>query len=96
MLANRIILLRKYRGLSQAQLARMLHISASAEGMYEQGRRTPSIDVLIGMSKQFNVSLDYLLTGEEFQNGPEKTLEVLTAIQCPCRSCGCKRKCSNK
>lgn len=66
MLEERIIQLRKKRGLSQLQLAQILHISASTEGMYEQGRRTPSLDVLIMMSQLFGVSLDYLITGSEF------------------------------
>lgn len=66
MLACRITMLRHSLGMSQKELAQKLHISASAEGMYEQGRRTPSIDTLIQMAKTFSVSLDYLLTGEEY------------------------------
>lgn len=66
MLAVRIAQLRKSYGMSQLELAKSLHISASAEGMYEQGRRTPSLDVLIEMSLLFHVSLDYLITGAEY------------------------------
>ena len=68
MLSCRITLLRKYSGLSQSQLAQHLHISPSAIGMYEQGRRTPNIEILIEMSRIFNVSLDYLITGSEFSS----------------------------
>lgn len=67
MMAKRIAVLRKKQHLSQAEFAHKLNISASTEGMYEQGRRTPSLDILIMMAKQFNVSLDYLITGSEYE-----------------------------
>ncbi len=63
MLGPRIASLRQTYGLSQAELAQRLHISASAIGMYEQGRREPSVDTLIALSREFGVSLDYLLSG---------------------------------
>lgn len=66
MLGSQIFKLRKQAGLTQARLAKQLHISPSAEGMYEQGRRTPSIDIVISMAQLFGVSLDYLLTGSEY------------------------------
>ncbi len=63
MLGERIALLRRSRGLSQADLARQLHISPSAVGMYEQGRREPSLEALVALAREFRVSADYLLTG---------------------------------
>ena len=70
MLANRITQLRRNLGFSQLQLAQKLSISPSALGMYEQSRRTPSLDTLVSMSQIFNVSLDYLITGSEFTPDP--------------------------
>lgn len=64
MLGSRIALLRKNFGWSQAELARRLKISASAVGMYEQGRREPSAELLVIMAREFDVSVDYLLTGQ--------------------------------
>lgn len=64
MLGTRIASLRQGRGLSQAELAEQLHISPSAVGMYEQGRREPSVDTLVALSQIFGVSLDYLLSGQ--------------------------------
>ena len=64
MLGTRIASLRQSYGLSQAALAKRLHISPSAIGMYEQGRREPSVDILIALSQEFGVSLDYLLSGQ--------------------------------
>ena len=68
MLSKQIADLRKKLGMSQSQLATKLNVSPSTIGMYEQGRRVPAINVLITMSKLFNVSLDYLITGVEFIN----------------------------
>lgn len=67
MLAKRIMMLRKIHGMSQLQLAQKLCVSASTIGMYEQGRRVPSIEVFVMMSQVFRVSLDYLITGSEFK-----------------------------
>ncbi|MBE6933467.1 MAG: helix-turn-helix transcriptional regulator [Ruminococcaceae bacterium] len=64
MLGTRIASLRLSHGLSQAELAKRLHISTSAVGMYEQGRREPSVSILVALSREFGVSLDYLLSGK--------------------------------
>ena len=55
--------LRRKKGWSQAALAQRLHISPSTVGMYEQGRREPSIDILVALSQEFGVTIDYLITG---------------------------------
>ena len=63
MLAERICLLRRGQGWSQAQLAGHLGVSPSTVGMYEQGRREPSLQAVVELSRVFGVSVDYLLTG---------------------------------
>ena len=62
-MGDRIAQLRHKKGLSQAALGKRLGLSASAIGMYEQGRREPSICVLISLAREFDVTTDYLLTG---------------------------------
>ncbi len=64
MLGERIAALRRQAGLSQAELAQRLRISASAMGMYEQGRREPSVDTLVALARELQVSTDFLLTGK--------------------------------
>lgn len=59
MLNKQIESLRRKMGWSQAELARRLHISPSTVGMYEQGRRVPSIDILVAMSEEFGVCKRY-------------------------------------
>ena len=61
MLGDRIAHLRREKGYTQAQLAQLLHISASALGMYEQGRRMPGAETLVELSARLQVSLDYHL-----------------------------------
>ncbi len=63
MLGLRVAALRREAGLSQAQLAQQLQISPSAMGMYEQGRREPSLQLVGQMARILGVSTDYLITG---------------------------------
>ena len=70
MLGARIAALRRAAGWNQAELAQRLRISPSAVGMYEQGRREPSADMLVQIARVLGVSVDYLLTGA---SGREET-----------------------
>lgn len=74
MLGARIAALRRGAGFSQAELAQRLRISPSAVGMYEQGRREPPLDILVGMSQLFHVSTDYLLTGKAKSEADDRAM----------------------
>lgn len=80
MLGLRIAMLRRQRGLSQAELARRLHISASAVGMYEQGRREPSLDIVVALAEELDVSTDFLLTGKIQQNRGTESKGVMISF----------------
>ena len=58
---NKIRELRKNIGMTQSELAERLGISASAVGMYEQGRRQPDSDMILKICSVFEISADYLL-----------------------------------
>lgn len=58
--------IRKRRNLNQQKVAMDLHISRESLSYYENGKREPSLALLVEMSRYFNVSIDYLITGEEF------------------------------
>lgn len=64
MLGARIAALRRSKDMSQSALAAALGVSPSAVGMYEQGRREPAAATLVELSRIFEVSTDYLLTGK--------------------------------
>ncbi len=59
--------IRKEKGLNQQKVALDLHISREALSHYENGKREPSLALLLKMSNYFNVSINYLITGKEFK-----------------------------
>ncbi len=63
--------LRISKGLTQTQLAQRLWLNKSIISAYENETRTPSLEVLIKLSNEFNVSMEYLLGIER-----EKTIDV--------------------
>ena len=73
----RIAALRREAGLSQAELASQLQISASAMGMYEQGRREPSGQMLVALARILGVTTDYLLTGTPAPDQVESIQQML-------------------
>lgn len=58
---------RKLKNLNQQKVAIDLNISREALSHYETGKREPSLSLLVQMSEYFNVSINYLITGEEFK-----------------------------
>ena len=61
--------IRKKKGYSQLKVAMDLNISREALSYYETGKRNPDLEMLVKMSEYFNVSIHYLVTGEEFSTG---------------------------
>lgn len=59
--------IRKKKRYSQLKVAMDLSISREALSYYENGKRSPDIEMLVAFSKYFNVSIDYLITGKEFE-----------------------------
>ena len=60
-------IVRKEKNLNQLKVAMDLNISREALSHYENGKREPSLDMLNKMSEYFNVSIDYLINGKEFE-----------------------------
>ena len=58
--------IRKKKKLSQLKVAFDLNISREAISYYENGKRSPSIEMLLIFSEYYNASIDYLITGKEF------------------------------
>lgn len=59
--------IRKQKGYSQQKVAMDLNISREALSYYENGQRSPNLEMLISMSDYFRVSIDYLIKGKDFQ-----------------------------
>ena len=62
---EKLIELRKSKGLTQEELAEALYVSRTAVSKWESGRGYPSIDSLKQISAYFSVSIDALLSGEK-------------------------------
>lgn len=62
-LSDRLKTLRTEKGIKQKDVANILGITTSAYGFYEQGKRTPTIEVLLSLSQYYKVSLDWLISG---------------------------------
>lgn len=60
-IGEHITQLRKQQNISQGELAKKVGVSRTIIGNYERNTNTPSIEVLIKLSKVFNVSVDYLI-----------------------------------
>lgn len=68
MFSKRLRNLRENRRMKQEDLGKMVGLSASTIGMYEQQRRQPDNDMLLKLSEIFDVSIDYLLGKTEIKN----------------------------
>ena len=68
--------LRREKDISQEDLGKVLKLSPSTIGMYEQGRRSPDNETLKNMASFFNVSTDYLLGISE-----KRTVDSINAVR---------------
>lgn len=78
-MGGRIRELRKSQKKTQEAFAETIHISTSYLALIEQGKRTASLDVIAQIAKNFHVTVDYLLFGnqEEPVNGNLKAFHIL-------------------
>ena len=60
-LGQNIMLIRKKKGLSQADLGKIIGTSGDVIGRYERGDIKPSIQVVKKIAESFEVSIDYLV-----------------------------------
>ena len=62
---NNIKILRENKKLSTRELSKILNCSSSVISQYERKINTPSPENLIKLSKFFNISIHYLITGQK-------------------------------
>lgn len=58
---GRLSELRREKGLSQAEIARLLGVSTTQAGDMERGKTGTTLERLVLLSEYFHVSTDYLL-----------------------------------
>ena len=57
--------IRKQKKYSQLKVALDLSISREALSYYENGKRSPDVEMLVILSNYFGVSIDFLITGKD-------------------------------
>lgn len=62
-----LVMIRKQKNLNQLKVALDLNISREALSHYENGKRSPDIQMLRRLSNYYNVSIDFLVNGKEFE-----------------------------
>ncbi|MDO4490982.1 MAG: helix-turn-helix transcriptional regulator [Lachnospiraceae bacterium] len=78
-LEEKLVFLRKENGLSQLELAELMHVSRQAISRWEVGTAIPSVDNLRFISKLYSVSIDELLD-EEVKYPLEKQVNENSAV----------------
>jgi transcriptional regulator with XRE-family HTH domain len=73
-LKDNLRFLRRKAGLTQAELAKKLHIKQYNISDYEIGRIEPNINTLINFAEVFNVSIDFLV-GRKSKNDDKTDIE---------------------
>ena len=80
-LADRILELRKKKGISQEVLAEQLGVSRQAISKWESEQSTPELEKIVLMSDFFEVSTDYLLKGiEPVEKNDETSIRIGNAM----------------
>ena len=76
------------KGTNQSDLARYLGVTRQTVSLYYSGKITPELSTLIKIAEYFDVSLDYLITGERPEHNQvraelgisEKAIDLLSEI----------------
>ena len=74
---ERLTLVRKRKGLSQADVGKLININGDAYGRYERNEVRPTIEMAVKIASALQISLDYLTGTTEM----ELDNEMLKRIQ---------------
>ena len=69
--------LRTEKGLTQAQLAQLIHVSDKAVSKWERGLGCPDVSLLGTLSEVLEVNIDKLLQGELGENSEAVTMNKI-------------------
>ena len=76
MISKNIKALRMQKGLTQKELADLLHVTSQAVSRWEKGDVEPSIDTISEMASIFEVTTDEIIGGPDKKPKPEVVTEV--------------------
>lgn len=76
---DKLMTLRKQRGMSQEQLAERLGVTRQSVSKWESGLALPELAKIITLSEMFDVSVDYLVKDYIEENGKDDTANDVSA-----------------
>jgi len=79
-IGDRIVQLRKDKGLSQTDLAAAIKASREAISKYERNEASPSVEVASKIAEVFEVTIDYLIGKNHNMAVDKKTLKRMEDI----------------
>lgn len=74
-LEEKLIVLRREKGLTQLQIAEKINVSRQAISKWESGNAVPSIENLKYLSELYGVSVDYLLNDDIVRTDQQEVIE---------------------
>jgi len=79
---ERLTVVRKRKGLNQAQVGKKIGINGDAYGRYERNEVRPTIEMAVKIADALEVSLDYLVgkTEAELDNAMLKRIQDVTRL----------------
>ena len=80
MISDNIKELRKQKGLTQKELADLLHVTSQAVSRWENGEVEPSVDTIRSMANIFEVTTDEIIDGPDKKPKPQVVTEVKERI----------------
>ena len=78
-IGSKIINLRKKANISQSELAKRVSVSRTIIGNYERNENTPSVDILLKIANEFDVSVDFLIGEGQLSTYDKEVLKRITA-----------------
>lgn len=79
-LANRIKELRHSVNMTQREFAKEAGFTAATLSAYENGSKSPSLEIIMGIAKRFDVSIDWLCGLSEQKNNKSTSFETYSNI----------------
>ncbi|MCC0783632.1 helix-turn-helix transcriptional regulator [Clostridioides sp. ES-S-0108-01] len=81
-ISEKLKYLRDLKKLTQKEVANSIGVTTSAYGFYEQGKRTPSPELIVKLAEYFNVTTDYLLGFNKTSYSVNANIPGMPSIVC--------------
>lgn len=75
-IGKRISELRKKKGVTQEELAKLLYVSDKTVSSWEMGRTEPSLDLIVKLSEVLECEVSYLIYGNDLKSDVETEIKI--------------------